>query len=110
MLDIQFTHTSSNGSSSKTFVFSLPPGSVVTEKVPPQAQHVIQLAFALSQTQTFFTYNELINFIDECCAYNNTTFTRSKGGTERIVRYYSKLLQNIGALTDASTIDSDDPS
>ncbi|GAF92350.1 unnamed protein product [marine sediment metagenome] len=103
MFDIQFTHSASNGSSAKCFIYTLVPGSIVTEKIPPQAQHIIELAYNLSLTKQIFTYNDLIHYIDECCAYDGTVFTRSKGGTERIVRYYSALLQSIGALTDFST-------
>jgi hypothetical protein len=105
MLDIKFTHSSANGaSSSKHFSFTLVPGAVVTEKVPPQAQQIVHLAYSLSLEKPIFTYNDLIHYIDECCAYNGAIFTRSKGGTERIVRYYSALLQEIGALTDISEL------
>ena len=109
MLNIKFTHSSSSShSAAKQFVFSLEEGSVVTEQVPPQAQQIVQLAYALSLGQPIFSYNDLINYIDECCAYNGTIFTRSKGGTERIVRYYAKLLQQIGALTNINDVEPTD--
>ena len=108
MLDIQFTHSPGNGaSSSKQFVCTLSKGSRIAEKVPPQAQQIVHLAYNLSLDKPIFTYNDLIHYIDECCAYNGTIFTRSKGGTERIVRYYSRLLQEIGALTDIADNDPD---
>lgn len=107
MFDIQFTHTSSNGSSSKYFVYTLVPGTVITEKVPPQAQHIIELAYNLSLEQPIFTYKDLIDYIEECCLAGGTVFTRSKGGTERIVRYYAKLLQQIGALTDYAEVETE---
>lgn len=108
MLNIKFVHSTSHGASSfKQFSFTLVPGAVVTEKVPPQAQQIVHLAYHLSLTKPIFTYNDLIHYIDECCAYNGTIFTRSKGGTERIVRYYSALLQEIGALTDIADIADD---
>lgn len=110
MLNIKFTHSTSHGSSAaKQFAFTLVEGAVVTEKVPPQAQQIVHLAYHLSLIQPIFTYSDLIHYIDECCAYNGTIFTRSKGGTERIVRYYSALLQEIGALTEASDSDDEDP-
>ena len=106
MFDVKFTHSSSSSSNSKSFVYTLVPGSVITEKVPPQAQHIIELAYNLSLEKQIFTYADLIHYIDECCAYSGTIFTRSKGGTERIVRYYSGLLQEIGALTDWSEVET----
>ena len=104
MFDIKYTHTSSGSSNSKRFSFTGVPGMTIDEKVPPQAQHIIQLAYSMSLDKPIFTLNDLIHYIDECCAYDNTTFTNSKGGTERIVRYYSKLLQTIGVITDINDI------
>ena len=108
MFDISYTHSTGNGSNAKQFSFTGVPGMKAKEKIPPQAQHIIQLAYALSLDQPIFTYAQLIEYIEECCAYDNTTFTTSKGGTERIVRYYSALLQSVGILTDITKIDSDE--
>lgn len=105
--NIQFTHTSSSSSSAKRFNFGLDPDAEITEKVPPQAQQIIELAYHLSLDQPTFTYTDLINYIDDCCEYSGTTFTRSKGGTDRIVRYYAKLLQELNVLVPP-TSDSDE--
>lgn len=109
MLNIKFTHSSSSSqSSTKQFVFTLADGATVSERVPPQAQQIILLTYALSLEQPIFSYNDIISYIDECCAYNGTIFTRSKGGTERIVRYYAKLLQEIGAITNINDVEPTD--
>lgn len=100
MLNIQFTNTSSSSSNAKTFKFGLTENTTFETKVPPQAQHIILLIQALAEQQPTFTYNDIINYIDDCCTYSGTTFTRSKGGTERIVRYYSKLLQELDVLVE----------
>ena len=105
MFNIQFTHTSNNSSSAKQFTFGLNDDDTITEKVPPQAQHIIELIYNLAQEQETFTYNDIIAYIDECCAYNGTVFTRSKGGTERIVRYYGKLLQELNVLVSPTSED-----
>ena len=108
MFNINYTHTSSSfGSNQKQFTFTAVEGMTVEEKIPPQAQHIIQLTYAMSLDKPIFTLNDIIQYIDECCAADNTTFTRSKGGTERIVRYYSKLLQSAGIITDVNSVDDD---
>ena len=97
MLNINYTHTSSStGYNQKKFTFTGVEGMTIEEKVPPQAQQIIQLAYTMSQDKPIFTLNDIIAYIDE--NYDGT-FTNSKGGTERIVRYYSKLLQTIGIIT-----------
>ena len=105
MIDINYTHTSSSSSNAKQFSFTGTDGMEVDVKVPPQAQHIVQLAYALSLDSPIFTLPQLIHYIDECCNADGTTFTTSKGGTERIVRYYSKLLQSIGVITDINSLD-----
>ena len=100
MFDIKFSHTStSNGSSAKQFYFIMEPGTVVHEKVPPQAQQILQVCYTISTIQETFTYADIIKYIDTRCESTGTTFTNSKGGTERIVRYYAKLMQTIGAIS-----------
>ena len=105
MFNVNFTHSTSNGSNAKQFAFTGAEGMTITEKVPPQAQHIIQLAYALSLDQPVFSYADLIAYIEECCLAGGTNFTNSKGGVERIVRYYSKLLQEIGIITNISDLD-----
>lgn len=105
MFNVTFSHSSTSNSSFKKFVFTLAEGSTISNRFPPQAQQILHLAYHLSLTQPVFSYNDLIHYIDECCAYNNTIFTRSKGGTERIVRYYAKLLQSEGVITDINDTD-----
>jgi hypothetical protein len=98
MLNITFTHTSSSGSSAK--VFKLADGDItISQKVPNQAKQIIEYAKKLSvdgvdleadePEYNTFTYQELVDYID---ANHEGTFTTSKGGTMRIVRYYAKLL------------------
>lgn len=108
MFDIKFSTTSSSSSNAKRFKFTFEPGQTVTEKVPPQAQQIIHMAYYLSEQQDDFSYNELIKFIEDACTYSGTTFTNSKGGVERIVRYYAKLLQELGIITDVNSIEIDD--
>lgn len=109
MFNINYTHSSSsNGfSNQKQFSFTAVEGMTISEKIPPQCQQIIQLAYSLSLDKPIFTLSDLIHYIDECCAFDNTNFTNSKGGTERIVRYYSKLLQNSGIITNVADIDTD---
>jgi hypothetical protein len=105
MFDINYTHTSSSfGSNQKSFSFTGQPGMTVEEKIPPQCQQIIQLTYALSLDKPIFTLNDIIAYIDE--NYEGT-FTNSKGGTERIVRYYSKLLQTVGIITDINSVDAE---
>ena len=106
MFNINYTHSSSSSNSNqKQFTFTAVEGMTIEEKIPPQCQHIIQLTYAMSLDKPIFTLNDIIHYIDECCSYDNTTFTNSKGGTERIVRYYSKLLQSTGVITDINSTD-----
>lgn len=107
MFKINYAHSSSNTgySNQKQFSFTAVEGMTITEKIPPQCRQIIDLTYALSLDKPIFTLADIIHFIDECCAYDGTTFTNSKGGTERIVRYYSKLLQDVGIITNIADID-----
>lgn len=95
MISINYTHTSRSSYASKNFTFTGEDGMTIDEKVPNQARQIINYAFELSKTQEVFTYTDLVNYID---AHHEGVFTTSKGGTMRIVRYYSKLLQDIGII------------
>ena len=97
MLNINYTHTSNSGSSAKSFKFTDETDLTIDVKVPNQARQIINFAYELSQTQSSFTYAELEKFIDS----QVPNFTTSKGGTMRIIRYYSKLLQTTGVLIPA---------
>lgn len=98
MINIEFTHTSRSSHSAKSFTFTGEDGMVIDQKVPNQARQIIHYAYELSLQQPTFTYNDLVDYIDN---NHEGTFTTSKGGTMRIVRYYSKLLQDVGILTPA---------
>jgi hypothetical protein len=106
-IQITYSHTSNSSSSAKRFNLGLTEDTVITEKVPPQLQQIISCIILLSDEQPSFTYNDIIQYIDSLCEIDNSTFTRSKGGTERIVRYYGKLLQQLNVLVDASSIDTE---
>ena len=95
MININYTHTSNSGSSAKSFTFTGHDNMTIEEKVPNQARQIIDYAYQLSQEQESFTYSDLETFIDS----KVQNFTTSKGGTMRIIRYYSKLLQTIGVIT-----------
>ena len=96
MFNIQYTHTSKSSFAAKRFTFTGEEGMTIEQKVPNQARQIIQYAFQLSQEADDFSLTELANYIDQ---HHEGTFTTSKGGTERIVRYYSKLLQETGILS-----------
>lgn len=98
MININYTHTSNSGSSAKLFKFTEEEDLTIEQKVPNQAKQIITYAYALGQEQETFTYSNLADYIDE---HHEGTFTTSKGGTMRIIRYYSKLLQTIGVLLEA---------
>lgn len=106
-INISFTHTSTSTSSAKRFALGLTEDTTISEKVPPQAQQIIQCVILLADEQPTFTYNDIIQYIDELCSIDGVKFTRSKGGTERIVRYYAKLLQELSVLVEASSIDTE---
>lgn len=96
MIDINFTHKSNYGATSKSFLFIGETGMTVDAKVPNQAKSIINHAYQLHEQNdgASFTLTNLADFIDD----NTENFTQSKGGTIRIVRYYSKLLQTIGIM------------
>lgn len=97
MIKIDYTHTSNSGSSAKLFTVATE-DLTIDVKVPNQARQIIGFAMELGADGNQFTYNELVAYIDE----NHVgTFTQSTGGTMRIVRYYSKLLQDAGVLIAA---------
>lgn len=98
MININYTHSSNSSSAAKSFTFTGEEGMTIDAKVPNQARQIIQYAYELSQQHETFTYNDLVDYIDN---NHEGTFTTSKGGTMRIVRYYSKLLQDTGILTPA---------
>lgn len=98
MININYTHTSNSGSSAKLFTFTDETDITIDQKVPNQARQIITYAYNLSQEQPEFTYQHLADYIDE---HHSGTFTTSKGGTMRIIRYYSKLLQEAGVLVPA---------
>lgn len=95
MLNLNYTHTSNSGSSAKSFIFTATEGQTIEQKIPNQAKQIINYTYLLSQEQDQFTYADIVNYID---THHEGTFTTSKGGTERIVRYYSKLLQSAGII------------
>lgn len=97
MLNITYTHSSNSGSSAKSFRFTDAEEITVDVKVPNQARQIITFAHELSQDKDTFTYSDLETYIDS----KVPNFTTSKGGTMRIIRYYSKLLQTTGILIPA---------
>lgn len=101
MFDIKFSHSTNTGASAKLFYFVANPGQTIEVKVPNQAQQIIHLAYYYSEENenSPFTFQQLADYIDECSSASNTVFTTSNGGTIRIIRYYSKLLQEIGVLS-----------
>lgn len=107
MLNIEYTHSSSSSSNSKTFAFTGVEGMTIDQKVPQQCQLIVQYAYTMSLDQPLFTLNDLVAYIENRCNDEGVTFTRSKGGVDRIVRYYSKLLQNIGVITDINASESE---
>jgi hypothetical protein len=96
MFNINYTHTSKSSFAAKRFTFTGEEGMTIEQKIPNQARQIIQYAYTLSEEQDSFTLGDLAQHIDE---HHEGVFTQSKGGTERIVRYYSKLLQEAGILT-----------
>jgi hypothetical protein len=105
MFDINYTHKSGSSAKSKLFYFTASEGMVITEKVPAQAKTIISNAHSLAQTTSPFTLNQLIEHIED----NESNFTNSKGGVDRIVRYYSKLMQNIGVISTEQPVDEEAP-
>ena len=97
MFNINYTHTSNSGSSAKQFRFIGEAGMTIEAKVPNQARQIVDYIYNLTLTVENFTYQQLADYIDE----QTDNFTTSKGGTMRIIRYYSKLLQEIGIITAA---------
>lgn len=96
MINIEYTYSSNNGSAAKLFKVT-DEDLTIEQKVPNQARLIIKYALELGESQGTFTFADLEQHIDA----NEIEFTRSKGGTMRILRYYSKLLQEIGLLIPA---------
>ena len=106
-IQITYSHSSTRSSSAKRFAFGLTEDTIITEKVPPQLQQIIECISYLAEEQSTFTYNDIISYVDALSEIDNSTFTRSKGGTERIVRYYGKLLQELDVLVEPHSVDTE---
>ena len=120
MFDITFSSTTASGASHKRFQVADRPmvpvldedGNPVIDEstgddlmrreplhvegnTPYQMQQIIRygLAYAEQNDNEPFTFDQLAAFIDDNFVGD---FTRSKGGTIRIIRYYSKRIQEAG--------------